>query len=195
MKWILVRHGLTQGNLEGRYIGCRTDEELCDQGIAQLKALRLPPVRHVFTSPMRRCLESAKILYPDVPAEIITDFRECHFGAFENKNYEELKEREDYLRWLSSGGTLPFPGGESQASFRARCVRAFEQLKRQNFQEDCALIVHGGTIMAIMHHFARPSGNYYDFQLRNGEGYILAQDGSYEMLSFCLDNLCRPKKT
>ena len=29
MRWVLIRHGQTQGNLEHRYIGCRTDEPLC----------------------------------------------------------------------------------------------------------------------------------------------------------------------
>ena len=30
MSVYLIRHGLTNGNLEGRYIGCRTDEPLCE---------------------------------------------------------------------------------------------------------------------------------------------------------------------
>ena len=37
MRWILIRHGQTQGNRERRYIGCRTDEPLCPEGIAQLQ--------------------------------------------------------------------------------------------------------------------------------------------------------------
>ena len=50
-------------------------------------------------------------------------------------------------------------------------------------KEDCALIAHGGTIMAIMEAHARPQGNYFDFQTGNGEGFILREDGSYEPLS------------
>ena len=34
---ILVRHGKTAGNLEGRYIGSRTDEPLCEEGIHALE--------------------------------------------------------------------------------------------------------------------------------------------------------------
>ena len=37
MRWILIRHGKTRGNLEGRYIGCRSDENLCAEGIEELK--------------------------------------------------------------------------------------------------------------------------------------------------------------
>ena len=37
MSWILIRHGMTKGNLEKRYVGCRTDETLCPEGIAPLR--------------------------------------------------------------------------------------------------------------------------------------------------------------
>ena len=183
MRWILIRHGITQGNLEKRYIGSRSDESLCPEGIETLKTLACPPVRFVFCSPMKRCLETAAILYPGQPAEIIPDFRECDFGLFEGKNYAELNGRADYQAWINSGGTLPFPGGESRAAFAARAVRAFQELRARNMPEDCALIVHGGTIMAIMEAYARPSAGYFDFQIPNGQGYILQEDGTYTLLS------------
>ena len=100
MRWILIRHGLTQGNLESRYIGCHTDEPLCEKGIEALKEKRYPPVQRVFSSPMKRCLETAAILYPSVPVEIVPAFRECDFGLFENKNYLELNGRQDYQAWI-----------------------------------------------------------------------------------------------
>ena len=68
------------------------------------------------------------------------------------------------------------------ASFAARCVRAFERLRAQDFREDCALIVHGGTIMAIMEQAAVPQGRYFDYQVGNGEGFVLNPDGTYQRL-------------
>lgn len=73
-----IRHGATAGNLEKRYIG-RTDEELCTEGIERLKELRelVPDIKGnsipdvcqgaeaVFTSPMKRCIATADILFPD----------------------------------------------------------------------------------------------------------------------------------
>ena len=35
----LVRHGITAGNLQRRYVGGGTDEPLCEQGLTQLRAL------------------------------------------------------------------------------------------------------------------------------------------------------------
>ena len=182
MKWVLIRHGQTQGNLEHRYIGCRTDEPLCAAGREALRICRYPAVSCVFASPMRRCIETAAILYPGIRPEIVPDFRECDFGAFEGKSYAELSGRADYQAWIDSGGALPFPGGESRDAFAARCVRAFEHLRNQAFQEDCALIVHGGTIMAIMERFALPRRGYFDYQVSNGEGFVLNPDGTHEKL-------------
>lgn len=125
MKCVLIRHGKTAGNLAGRYIGCRTDEPLCPEGIAQLREGRYPAVERVFASPLRRCRETARLLYPAMEMEIVEDFRECDFGAFEGLSYADLNGRADYQAWLDSGGEAPFPGGESKAEFSRRCVRAF----------------------------------------------------------------------
>ena len=182
MKTVLIRHGKTAGNLEGRYIGCGTDEPLCEAGKAEIHGLRAPEVDRVFVSPMKRCLETAAILYPNRAAIIVDDFRECDFGAFENRNYAELNGDPDYQRWIDSGGEMPFPNGESRAAFAARCVSAYEKL-RKDFHGDCALIVHGGTIMAIMEKYACPHGRYFDFQLKNADGYLLDADGSYQKLT------------
>ena len=179
MKIYLIRHGLTQGNLEGRYIGCKTDEPLCERGISLLRSLHLPSVARVFVSPMKRCAESAGILYPGVPQQIVPDFRECDFGDFEGKNYAELNGNPAYQVWIDSGGEIPFPGGESRKQFAQRSVSACEKLNLFTSDADCALIVHGGTIMAIMETCARPRGGYFDFQIKCGEGFVLNKDGSY----------------
>lgn len=182
MSWILIRHGMTEGNKERRYVGCRTDEPLCAEGTAWLEKQAYPEADRVFVSPMKRCLETAAILYPNIKAEIVPDFRECDFGEFEYKNYSDLNGREDYQAWIDSGGELPFPGGESRKGFAKRSVSAFRSLPCSPAEGNTALIVHGGTIMAIMEAAARPKGNYYDFQVKNGCGYILEADGSYRPL-------------
>ena len=182
MRWILIRHGKTRGNLEGRYIGCRSDESLCPEGRAELKAGTYPAVGRVFASSMRRCLETAELLYPDIPVVSVPEMREGDFGAFEGKNYAELNGREDYQAWIDSGGELPFPDGESRAAFTGRCLKAFEEIRKKAPQEDCALIIHGGTVMAIMEQYALPHRPFYDYQIPNGCGFILGEDGSWTPL-------------
>ena len=198
---ILIRHGKTYGNTLGRYIGI-TDEELCLEGREELAALResgqYRSIRPdlVYVSPLRRCRQTAEILFPGVPQEICRDFRECDFGEFENKNYKELSGNPAYQAWVDSGGTLPFPGGESREAFQERCraefARVLKELGRQA-GSGAAFVVHGGTIMSILSAYAAPEGKlpgqilpgqtpsgqapqgaadpFYRWQVKNGEGW------------------------
>ena len=84
----LVRHGVTQGNLDGIYMGSGTDQPLCAQGAAQLRALAArfpyPKAETVFSSPMRRAVETVELLFPDAKDKIIlADLRENAFGEFD----------------------------------------------------------------------------------------------------------------
>ncbi|MBQ4073841.1 MAG: histidine phosphatase family protein [Clostridia bacterium] len=102
------------------------------------------------------------------------------FGGWENKRYAQLNGNAEYRARIDSGDELPFPNGEIRAQFAARCSTAFESIRRQT--EACALIAHGGTIMAIMERYAMPRGTYFSFQAENGCGFILNGDGSYEAI-------------
>ena len=183
MSVLLIRHGLTQGNLERRYIGCRTDEPLCGAGAEALKKDEYPPVRRVLVSPMLRCRQTAAILYPQISPEIVADFRECDFGRFEGKSYAELNGDSDYQAWIDSGGALPFPGGEAREAFISRCVHAFESIE-DLWRQDTAVIAHGGTLMAIMQAHALPRRDYFDYQVKNGQGFRLFADGKWENIIF-----------
>lgn len=171
----LVRHGKTAGNLMGRYIGT-TDESLCMEGVAELRKISYETPKIIYASPLKRCLETAEILWPGIPVVKKPDFRECDFGEFENRNYQELNGDPAYQAWIDSGGTLPFPGGESLEAFKARVQQAFSEVlddaAHQGYQK-IALAVHGGTIMAIMEKWGTPPGEYYRWQVKNGEGFVL----------------------
>ena len=175
MRVMFLRHGQTRGNLEGRYIG-RTDEPLCEAGVAALAARPpLPRPARLYVSPLRRCRESAALLFPEEVPVAVADFRECDFGAFEGKNYAELNGDADYQAWIDSGGELAFPGGESRASFQDRCCAAFarvaEALLTEAADGPAAFVVHGGTIMAILSRYGVPRKGYFDWQVKNGEGF------------------------
>lgn len=174
-EYYLVRHGKTEGNRSGRYIGI-TDEPLCPEGIRELKKLQIPSPEIVYCSPMKRCRQSAELLWPGVPVTVAADLRECDFGRFENKNYLELADDPAYQAWIDSGGRMPFPGGESMDAFKRRVLAAFDRIQeemRQNRCQRAGLLVHGGTIMAILEQYGSPKRAYFDWQVKNGEGYLL----------------------
>lgn len=172
MKINFIRHGKTHGNLEKRYIGV-TDEPLCDTGIKELENRKYPDCDIVVLSPMKRCIQTAEILYPDKKKIIIDSLSECDFGKFEGKNYHELSCDADYIRWVESGGMTTFPNGENPYDFRKRCIDAFyEAINKCQEYKALSFVVHGGTIMSIFERFAEPEGDYFDFQVANGCGYI-----------------------
>lgn len=186
---ILIRHGKTAGNLLGRYIGRRTDEPLCDEGREGLAGKQLPEVERLYVSPMKRCVETAEILWPGFDRkkmQKVTDLRECDFGDFENKNYKELSGNGDYQAWIDSNGTLPFPNGESMDAFKSRCLEAFARIVEDVSGAEqewiasgktgifrAGIVVHGGTIMAILEQYGYPKAAYFDYQVKNGCGYRL----------------------
>lgn len=187
MNLILIRHGKTNGNLHKRYIGV-TDEALCEQGIQELRQF-LKEGKYTFpgtdltdatllVSPLKRCIETATLLFPDRQMHIVNDFKECDFGEFENKNYAELADDARYQAFIDSNGTLPFPGGESQKDFKERIRQAALQTFSELDVRNCICIVHGGTIMSLLETFALPKKNFYAYQIKNGEGFLCTWENS-----------------
>lgn len=184
----LIRHGKTPSNREHRYLGV-TEEALSGEGRKQLEILAEKDILKkpwlLFISPMLRCQESAGILFPGRKAYPIEEWREMNFGAYEGKNYEDLKNDSYYQKWIDSNGTLPFPEGESQQEYIKRCHRGLltatkiieEKIAREVAENqmtesqprNITAVVHGGTIMALLHILA--GGNYFDYQVKNGGGY------------------------
>ena len=175
-KFYLIRHSITKGNLEKRYIGAKTDEPLCEAGYELLKEKHYQKVEKVIASPMKRCIETAQLLFPDAQIQIEESLRECDFGEFENKNYQELKDNPKYQEWIDSMATLAFPGGESPQQFKDRCIAGFDKMVdtciRRHYR-NVAMVVHGGTIMSILEQYGVPQRSYYDWRVENGCGYHL----------------------
>ena len=180
VKLVLIRHGVTKANKEHRYLG-KTDEPLSGEGEIQLseyKKLRLyPNIDFLFASPMKRCIQTAEILYPGLQPVLIKEWKEIDFGAFEGKNHVELQEDKRYQAWIDSNGTLSFPEGESREKFVIRCGRGFRkmigkvrEIKEEEGNKTIGMIVHGGTIMALLSKYGK--GDYFDYQAANGLGYI-----------------------
>ena len=172
-----IRHGKTAGNIIKRYIGC-TDEPLCEEGIAELKSISYPECEIVVSSPMKRCIMTAEMIYKTKDVVIYNELRECDFGDFEGKNHIELRDNEEYRKWLDKGGLGAFPNGEDSSVFRRRCVDGFMNAVADNkTAKTISFVVHGGTIMSILERFAVPHKEFYEYMVGNGHGYITEYDG------------------
>ena len=180
MEVIFIRHLATPGNEKRQYIGW-TDEPLSDRAVTAFRerqeepeAVPYPKIQCLTASPMSRCIRTAELIWTGVPMRTDPLLRECDFGRFEGKTYEDLKDEPAYIRWLESGGMTAFPEGESQEAFRVRCelgVRKWIRRWIKEGAERAAFVVHGGTIMAALSRMAEGAHSFYDWQAGNGCGY------------------------
>ncbi|HCC00168.1 MAG TPA: histidine phosphatase family protein [Ruminococcaceae bacterium] len=172
-----IRHGMTQGNDEGRYIGT-TDQPLSKNGAAKLKDLadrcRYPDADAFFVSPLKRCIQTLDILYPYAKPEIVEDLREYDFGAYENKSFMDLKDDPDFQKWVAAKGTTMPPHGEDTTAFQERCCNAFIKIVDKLLHSGttrAVICAHGGTIMFILAAFGYPNRPFYRWMTSNGHGY------------------------
>lgn len=175
----LIRHGITQGNQRGEYIGI-TDSPLAQEGIDRLikqkEAHPYPQASLYYTSPLSRCKDTMKLLYPDALPSVIDDFRECDFGRWEGQNAEDLQNDPDFVRWLQEGGQMSAPDGENTGKFLERTCLAFEKLVEgmlRSGQTSAVIVAHGGTLMAILSAYGLPRAPFYDWMTEPGHGYSL----------------------
>ena len=104
-EFLFLRHGRTAGNLRSNYVGGRTDEPLCPAGIEALRAARAAcperfTAQRLLVSPMLRCRETAALCFPHLTPTPVEAFRECDFGVFEGKNFQDLEHDPRYRAWV-----------------------------------------------------------------------------------------------
>ena len=175
----LIRNGLTAGNLSGKYIG-HIDEPLSREGneqIAQMKSdYRYPAVEAVFSSPLKRCTETAKLIYPDRDPIIIDGFIEYNFGEFEGKTAEELETHPVFADWLSGKQGVAPPFGESNEEFANRIGQTMVKVVDGIIQSGItktAIVTHGGVIMALLEMFGLPEASMHEWLTPGGCGYTI----------------------
>ena len=77
-----------------------------------------------------RCKQTAAKVFSGVPYTENANFRECSFGDWEQKTYNELKEEALYRKWLDNPRQIAPPNGESLEQWKTRVLQAFlKQLK------------------------------------------------------------------
>lgn len=175
----LFRHGLTKGNINAQYIG-HTDLPLTTDSILELKSIKAhhhyPRVNAVFSSPLKRCKDSATIMFPESDVIIIDDFIEYNFGEFEQCTAEDLKDNEDFKNWLRGDMNAKTPYGESNAEFVLRVSNAFEKVIDgciKTGTDNVAIVGHAGVLMTILACYGLPEAPMAHWQMDAGYGYKL----------------------
>ena len=173
----LIRHGITQGNLDGKYIG-QTDLPLCAEGADTIRSLTdmevYPSVQKVYSSPLTRCLETADIIYPDRQLMIVDELSEMDFGDFENKKQSDIAQLPEYVQWIKGGVDACPPNGEKFGDFTLRCISGLDVVFSDMMAKDvtrAAVVTHGGVITNLLAGYGLPKGKLADFMCGPGEGF------------------------
>ena len=104
------RNGETVADGNKQYIGV-TDVELSTKGINALKNLKekfdyLDPAL-IFSSPLKRCVDTTRELFPNKKIVALPELREYNFGEFEGKTPEELIDDMRYNDFIRHGAAAP----------------------------------------------------------------------------------------
>jgi probable phosphoglycerate mutase len=154
----LVRHGDTRQDQIRRYIG-RTNLPLNAAGRAQARALQKQmadiPFARIYSSDLRRCLETARIIGGPRGSSIrkLPALREINLGEWDGQTMSGISQRfpeEFHRRGLDLPGFRP-PGGESFEDLQARVVPAFLDVITRT-QGPLLVIAHAGVNRAILCH-------------------------------------------
>jgi 2,3-bisphosphoglycerate-dependent phosphoglycerate mutase len=193
-RFIAIRHGETEWNVEGRVQG-HGDSPLTAAGTAQAEAIAQRLAGEKFdvlvASDLGRAAETARRIAARCGHPIVTDarLRERNFGAGEGLTYDEIALRypDAFSRTRSTDPGYAIPGGESRRAFHERVSATFDALARQHAGRRVTVVSHGGVLAAIYrsihgiaidapHHAAITNASYNAFAAREGLWTLEAWD-------------------
>lgn len=158
MQIVLLRHGATDWNLQGRCQGA-SDIELNDVGLRQAEVIAAnlshERIDGVYSSHLKRALQTAQVVSRPhrLPVYIEEDVRELDHGELEGLTFTEIKENySDFLvRWRAEPADLPIPGGEKLADVSQRAWKGLERIvDRHDSQSTVIIVSHNFPILGII---------------------------------------------
>jgi broad specificity phosphatase PhoE len=153
----LVRHGATQLTAENRFSGA-VGVDLSDEGRWQAarlgERLREDPVTAVYSSPLSRTMETARIVGQvfGLSPQSRDGLAEISHGRWEGLTRAEVEERfgDEYAAWEEDPFTFAPEGGESGVVVLARALPVIREIVTHH-QGECVLVVsHKATIRILL---------------------------------------------
>ncbi len=174
MQILLLRHGETDWNLQGRCQGA-ADLDLNETGIQQAKEiaqhLKGEKIDVIYSSALKRAISTAEAIGQahNLTVTIDDDFRELHHGEFEGLTFTEIQAAyPDFIhKWRNEPAELLIPGGERLVSVEKRVWDGVSRITRRHRPGETAVIVsHNFPILAILCRITgTPLNQYRSFHL------------------------------
>jgi broad specificity phosphatase PhoE len=160
MRQILIRHGESLSNREGRVQG-QADVELSEVGQRQAAAVadwcrsqpEMAAADELWSSPLRRARATAEAIGVAIgkPVQLADDLRELHAGIFQGHLWDDLSLRfpTEVARWQSGDLDYQIPKGESRRQLAERGRQALEALADRPTKR-MIVVAHGGILTAAL---------------------------------------------
>ncbi len=187
MKWIWIRHGETDMNAQGRYLGHR-DARLNDKGRIQAcqlaQQLKKMKINRIYSSDLTRCMETADMIAasPVQQPTPVQALRELDFGEWDGLSYEEIMSADPHhaQRWYQNPFEVAPPRGETLAMLSKRVDDWLKHLQRSLHEHETAAIVsHGGVVRWFQSQWVcQDPSRYWDVPgLAHGSFMVASWDG------------------
>jgi probable phosphoglycerate mutase len=182
---VLVRHGETAWNVEGRIQG-HLDIPLNEVGLAQAaavgKRLRADHFDAIYSSDLIRAWCTASPAVADPENDIVRDprLRERNLGVLQGLTGDEAAVRQPraWKAFKSREADLPLAGGETLGEFSHRIVGCVEEVLDRHAGKRVLVVTHGGALDAVYRHAKRmPLSAIRDFPIYNASVNVVSCDG------------------
>jgi broad specificity phosphatase PhoE len=116
-----------------------------DQADATSTALKEVKFAAVYSSPLQRAVQTAKIIAPSLTPRIVPDLTECDVGAWEGLTWDAIKERwpAEHSLHMADSVTHGYLGGESFADVLTRSQPVIRGIGERH---------DGQTVLVVSHH-------------------------------------------
>jgi broad specificity phosphatase PhoE len=200
MKLLLIRHGQSVANTEGRLQG-QFDSPLTELGRDQARALARRLVREdwslsaIYASDLSRAAETAEILAATqrVPLAFDKRLREYDVGVLTGIIWAEIESlHPDIWQALHQGrGWGHIPGEEGTEAFRTRLATMLSDIQSgHDGGENVALVSHGGSLgMLLIHLLGMDARRPSPFRFGN-VSLSVVELGERGPLIICLNDMC-----
>ncbi len=189
----LIRHGETDANVAGMWQGS-TDSPLNTRGKAQAKALaqRLAneklPIAVIYSSPLQRAQQTAKILaqaLANAPIILDANLAEFHLGEWEGLSYETLREEKQLWKKMAENPDFAPPGGESARAFAMRLLNSVQTIVEKHQGKHIAVVGHGGAMATLLSMLIdRDGSRWRDYLMANASLTKLVFDPAPRLIYF-----------
>jgi len=156
-RFILVRHGETNWNKEGRYQG-QIDTALSPFGVEQGKkaaeALKNIPIDVCYASPLSRSYDTASMCaaYHNLPITKDERLLEINHGEWEGLLAQEVQAKQPELlhKWRTTVTGVQMPGGENIEEVRDRAMEAFREYAAKHIGQTVLVVAHDAVNKAVI---------------------------------------------